>query len=902
MSNALVLCAVVAISGCGNDVAVKTAQQASAPSPADIGQCTTPDQLVAPDEVLEPSPAHCVITGIDHNPQPQWPLQRIQVKVHAFTTSSGAGGFSSISELRSWAAGAIAAANQRAATNYEMNLWPPGGGPAYLQPNFSIEWVLDPETDVLLHQDDAAVSCPNVAVQELVAGEWKPVDPQPALPCTYSTGIDASAYATPNAFNIYIPAVDPVWLASFAPYHDPANGKRVQIISGGYSAYFNSYMMLAGMWQPYGQTPLGVGSASHTISHEAGHAFGLEHAWENDGCRDTPTHPPNVWGSKPIDSATHQLTADGQGDLAYNNLMDYTHRIDQVGLTACQLRKIHTWFIDGQPDYLLKPQDCAAPLAPAISTNFQQGVGLTIEDTATDATGWIWTVSLPNDNVAYRSGEKRFVLPAWLEGETLTICLRSFVDGPTSYCLSDKTCTTITVPTAPACDPAIDPGFSLNAGSKEIEVDAPPMGSAVAFWTVSSQEDSVSPSDECALEPSFPYSPDGPPVVWGDTVTICRTIWPGGCKSTTCETLTIDAVEQCSAPAPSSAFSHSYHTPSPWCFFDCTFSPLVRLEPTATNQPEPLYVYYWKWSSAAETLHQEGLPGTFRFEPGRTYTACSRVYQRIEKCLSAETCQTVGTETCLTPSLEATQYGPSGETPSRRIQASLLGVPLTNAAFAALTATIDGSPVNIYVDAGGGTQMLTDGDLSLGPHTFCVGLATNTDMLCAGTWCKTVEISWAMIKVTKKRIGALGSLTYAFAGFANFGGQPSNETLSWKFGDGTTAAGSWTTDPADFPTSIFFDPIQHTYAAAGTYTVCAKLSNGTDATEKCVEVKVGASEHVSVGKISRLSAGFGVITTQNYEELSFYPWDVVPGESVFLGQEVSYERDGLRATQVTLVE
>ncbi|MCB9556236.1 MAG: PKD domain-containing protein, partial [Deltaproteobacteria bacterium] len=170
---------------------------------------------------------------------------------------------------------------------------------------------------------------------------------------------------------------------------------------------------------------------------------------------------------------------------------------------------------------------------------------------------------------------------------------------------------------------------------------------------------------------------------------------------------------------------------------------------TATNQPEPVYAYYWRWSGPSETLHQEGLPGAFPFQPGKTYNACSRVYHRIYRCLSAETCQVVGTESCLTPT---------------------------------------------------------------------------------------------------------GSLTFEFAGHANLDVWPSGETLTWDFGDGATAPGNWSQeDPDVAPLSIDFVPIQHTYAKAGTYTVCATLSNGSESTKTCIEVKVGDTlEPVSLGKVTEL--------------------------------------------------
>lgn len=63
------------------------------------------------------------------------------------------------------------------------------------------------------------------------------------------------------------------------------------------------------------------------FTHEIGHALGLNHAWRNDGCPDTPTHANNSWKA-----------ADRGPGLTSNNLMDYSP--NQEALTPCQIGRM----------------------------------------------------------------------------------------------------------------------------------------------------------------------------------------------------------------------------------------------------------------------------------------------------------------------------------------------------------------------------------------------------------------------------------------------------------------------------------------------------------------------------------------------------------------------------------
>jgi len=77
-------------------------------------------------------------------------------------------------------------------------------------------------------------------------------------------------------------------------------------------------------------------NVSKTLNHEAGHNFGLSHAWtRNDGCNDTPQHP-NCWSRhstrKGVDCDT----------IMSNNIMDYN--ATQCAWTPCQIGRIHSHF------------------------------------------------------------------------------------------------------------------------------------------------------------------------------------------------------------------------------------------------------------------------------------------------------------------------------------------------------------------------------------------------------------------------------------------------------------------------------------------------------------------------------------------------------------------------------
>lgn len=67
-----------------------------------------------------------------------------------------------------------------------------------------------------------------------------------------------------------------------------------------------------------------------TFNHEVGHVLGLYHAWEDDGCDDTPRHTNKCWAD----------AVPGCEGKTSNNMMDYN--AFQSALTPCQLDIMHT--------------------------------------------------------------------------------------------------------------------------------------------------------------------------------------------------------------------------------------------------------------------------------------------------------------------------------------------------------------------------------------------------------------------------------------------------------------------------------------------------------------------------------------------------------------------------------
>ena len=66
------------------------------------------------------------------------------------------------------------------------------------------------------------------------------------------------------------------------------------------------------------------------FNHEVGHILGLNHAWGNDGCDDTPVHKQKCW------SRTKNPPCDKE---ASNNMMDYNAL--QNALSPCQIGIVH---------------------------------------------------------------------------------------------------------------------------------------------------------------------------------------------------------------------------------------------------------------------------------------------------------------------------------------------------------------------------------------------------------------------------------------------------------------------------------------------------------------------------------------------------------------------------------
>lgn len=94
---------------------------------------------------------------------------------------------------------------------------------------------------------------------------------------------------------------------------------------GAVGVFLGNSIKMAGMYElnQEGWAYRGV------LNHEVGHALGLQHAWGNDGCDDTPKHKNDCWNRS---TKVHCDTA------ATNNVMDYNAY--QNAWSPCQIGRI----------------------------------------------------------------------------------------------------------------------------------------------------------------------------------------------------------------------------------------------------------------------------------------------------------------------------------------------------------------------------------------------------------------------------------------------------------------------------------------------------------------------------------------------------------------------------------
>jgi hypothetical protein len=108
--------------------------------------------------------------------------------------------------------------------------------------------------------------------------------------------------------------------------HHPDSVKSATYGAYGVGVSLGDAIKAAGMFENKGEP----GNYRGLFNHEIGHVFGLNHAWMNDGCDDTPYHPNKCW------TWTPEPPCD---TMASNNLMDYNAY--QNAWTPCQIGQIH---------------------------------------------------------------------------------------------------------------------------------------------------------------------------------------------------------------------------------------------------------------------------------------------------------------------------------------------------------------------------------------------------------------------------------------------------------------------------------------------------------------------------------------------------------------------------------
>lgn len=126
--------------------------------------------------------------------------------------------------------------------------------------------------------------------------------------------------------------------------HDPDSVKSKTYQSGCVGIALGNAVKVAGIYEK----GLNEWNVRGTFNHEVGHILGLYHAWQDDGCDDTPIHANDCWAD----------VSPGCEGRASNNMMDYNAW--QSALTPCQLQIIHQHLSNPQQSVrkLLVPTWC----------------------------------------------------------------------------------------------------------------------------------------------------------------------------------------------------------------------------------------------------------------------------------------------------------------------------------------------------------------------------------------------------------------------------------------------------------------------------------------------------------------------------------------------------------------
>lgn len=112
------------------------------------------------------------------------------------------------------------------------------------------------------------------------------------------------------------------------PHHPDSVDSPTYRPDGGGVALGN-FIKLVGVYEQY------KGRESYwdhrsNLNHEIAHIYGLSHAWNNDGCDDTPEH---------VQDCFHRSQSAHCDTATSNNIMDYVS--EQAAYTPCQIGRMH---------------------------------------------------------------------------------------------------------------------------------------------------------------------------------------------------------------------------------------------------------------------------------------------------------------------------------------------------------------------------------------------------------------------------------------------------------------------------------------------------------------------------------------------------------------------------------
>ncbi len=131
--------------------------------------------------------------------------------------------------------------------------------------------------------------------------------------------------ASRSVMNKYGVQKDTVLNVFIMPHHPDSVASKTYT-SYGVGVALRNFVKIAG---PFEMKNAGWAHRGN-FNHEVAHILGLQHAWLNDGCDDTPRHSLDCW------NRTEEPPCDKQTS---NNMMDYN--AFQHALSPCQIGKMH---------------------------------------------------------------------------------------------------------------------------------------------------------------------------------------------------------------------------------------------------------------------------------------------------------------------------------------------------------------------------------------------------------------------------------------------------------------------------------------------------------------------------------------------------------------------------------